>query len=129
MSRWRSRKRRLPLGPRSLVRRLLGAYAEAYKVESGQIEAFTASFTPVAEAQVRRELVLDAVASAQNLQATEADVDARVAQLASARGVEPGTLYASLQQAKRLGELERTLTEEKTFTWLLEQSTVTEGTA
>ena len=115
--------------PRSLVRRLLGAYAEAYKVEPGQIEAFAASFTPVAEAQVRRELVLDAVASAQNLHATEADVDARVAELASARGVEPGKLYASLQQANRLGELERSLTEEKTFTWLVEQSTVTEGTA
>ena len=52
-----------------------------------------------------------------------------MAELAAARGVEPGKLYASLQQANRLGELERSLTEEKTFSWLLGQSTVTEGAA
>ena len=73
--------------------------------------------------------MLDAGATAQNLHATEQDLDARVAELAGARGVEPGKLYASLQQANRLGELERSLTEEKTFSWLLGQSTVTESAA
>jgi len=115
--------------PPSLTRRLLGAYAQAYKIEAGQMDAFGTSFAPVAEAQVRRELVLDAVATAQKLHATESDMDARIAELAVARGVDPGKLYSSLQQANRLGELERSLTEEKTFAWLLAQSTVTEGSA
>lgn len=115
--------------PPTLVRRLILAYAEGYQVDKGQLDAFAASFGPVAEGQVRRELALEAVAAAQNLHATEADVDARIGELASARGVEPGKLYASLQQANRLGDLERSITEEKTFAWLLEQSTVTEVSA
>ena len=115
--------------PESLVNRLVRAYAERYGIPPEQLETFLASFRPVAERQVQRELVLEAVATAQNLRATEEDVDARVAELARARGVEPGKLYASLQQAQRLGELEHSITEERTFAWLLAQSTVTEGAA
>ena len=112
-----------------MVHRLLHAYAESDKVDSSQFETFAKSFQPIAESQVRRELILDAVATAQNLRATEADVDARVATLAAARGLDAGKLYASLQQNRRLGELEHTITEEKVFGWLLQQSTVTEGAA
>lgn len=115
--------------PPSLVTRLTRAYAEGYQIDPAQFPAFETQFRTVAEAQVRRELVLDAVATAHNLRAEEVDIDARVAELAAARGVEPGALYAQLEQAKRLPELERQLTEEKTFAWLLEQSTVTEGAA
>lgn len=115
--------------PPSLVHRLVHAYAEGYQIQPAQFDTFASSFEPVAQNQVRRELVLDAVSTAQNLHATEADLDAKVAELAAARGVEPGKLYASLQQGKRLGELERSITEEKTFAWLLAQSTVTEVTA
>lgn len=112
--------------PESLVHRLIHGYAEAYQIPKDQFAAFESSFHSVAEGQVRRELAIEAVATAQNLHATEADVDARVAEMAAARGGEPGKLYASLQQANRLQELERSLTEEKTFAWLLAQSTVTE---
>ncbi len=115
--------------PRTLVGRLIRGYAESYKIPADQLEGFASSFQPVAEMQVKRELVLDAVATAQNLHATEADLDARIAEMAAARGMEPGALWAQLEQHKRLGELERQVTEERTFTWLLEQSTVTEGKA
>lgn len=115
--------------PRSLVGRLIRSYAEAYKIPADQMESFASSFQPVAEMQVKRELVLDAVATARNLHVTEADLDARIAEMAAARGMETGALWAQLEQAKRLGDLERQVTEEKTFTWLLEQSTVTEAKA
>jgi trigger factor len=115
--------------PHSMVHRLLHAYAESYKVEPAQFETFAKSFEPVAEAQVKRELIMDAVATAQNLRATEQDIDERVAKLAAARGVDPGKLYTSLQQNRRLGELEHTITEEKVLEWLVQQSTVTEGAA
>ena len=49
--------------------------------------------------------------------------------MAKARGVETGQLYATLQKANRLPELERALTEEKAFAWLLAQSTVNEVSA
>jgi trigger factor len=115
--------------PHSMVHRLMHAYAESYRIDQSQLETFERSFHPIAEAQVKRELVLDAVATAQNLRATEGDIDTRVAALAAARGMEPGKLYASLQQHHRLAELERSITEEKVFTWLLQQSTVTEEAA
>jgi FKBP-type peptidyl-prolyl cis-trans isomerase (trigger factor) len=82
----------------------------------------------VAEAQVKRDLVLEALVEAHGLRATESDVDARVAKMAEARGVPAGQLYAQLEKAKRLSELERGLTEEKVFDFLLTQSTVNEAT-
>jgi trigger factor len=47
-----------------------------------------------------------------------------VAELAAKRGIEPGQLYASLQKAGRLRELERGITEERVFAWLLERNTM-----
>jgi hypothetical protein len=46
--------------------------------------------------------------------------------MADARGLPAGQLYASLQKANRLRELERALTEEKVFEFLLKQSTIEE---
>jgi FKBP-type peptidyl-prolyl cis-trans isomerase (trigger factor) len=66
------------------------------------------------------------VAEREQLRATEADLDQRVAALAAARGSTPAEMYQSLEQGKRLRELERSITEEKVFAWLLQQSTVNE---
>ena len=115
--------------PQSLVDRLSGGYAEAYGIPKEQYATFRAEFETVAAAQVRRGLVLDAVVDANKLTATEADIDARVSEMAKARNAPPAQLYASLEKAGRLRDLERALTEEKAFTWLLSQSTVTEGKA
>jgi trigger factor len=112
--------------PESLVHRLMHGYAEMYRVPPEQMAQFEQQFHEVAAAQVRRDLVLDAVVEAQQLQATESELDQRVAELAAARGVPAGELYGNLQKAKRLPELERAITEEKAFAWLLQQSTLDE---
>jgi trigger factor len=112
--------------PESLVHRLMHTYAEMYRVPQEQLEQFEQQFHQVAEAQVRRDLVLDAVVEANALRATEAELDARVAELAASRGVPAGQLYGTLQKANRLPELERGITEEKAFAWLLQQSTIDE---
>ena len=112
--------------PESLVHRLMHNYAEMYRVPQEQLEQFEQQFHQVAEAQVRRDLVLDAVVEANTLRATEAELDARVAELAASRGVPAGQLYGNLQKANRLPELERGITEEKAFAWLLQQSTIDE---
>jgi FKBP-type peptidyl-prolyl cis-trans isomerase (trigger factor) len=78
----------------------------------------------VAEAQVRRDLVLDAVVEQQKLYATEAELDEWVQQLAARRQVPAAQLYASLEKEKRLRDVERSITEEKVFAYLLSQSTV-----
>lgn len=110
--------------PRPLVERALYVYAQAYGVPEERWEQFSQEFRPVAEAQVRRDLVLDHVMEAQQLRATEAELDQRIQELAERRGMPPAQLYASLEKAKRLRDVERSITEEKVFTYLLSQSTV-----
>ncbi|HEX6434848.1 MAG TPA: trigger factor [Gemmatimonadales bacterium] len=112
--------------PHSLVHRLLHGYAEMYKVPQEQLATFEQQFHQIAENQVKRELVLDAVVETHGLRATEADLDERINSMAAARGAPAGQVYASLQKANRLQELERVLTEEKVFDFLLKQSTIEE---
>jgi len=114
---------RIP-APDSLVHRVLHGLAHMYRVPEDQLGAFEAQFRPVAVTQVQRDLALDAVVEAQSLRATEAEIDERVAAMAAARNVPAGEMYASLQKANRLPELERGITEEKAFAFLLQQSTV-----
>ena len=115
--------------PESLVHRLMHGYADMYRIPQEQLGQFEQQFHPVAETQVRRDLALDALVEAQGLRATEAELDARIAQLAEGRGVPVAELYGNLQKANRLGELERSITEEKAFAYLLSQSTVDEATS
>jgi trigger factor len=112
--------------PESLVHRLMHGYAEMYKVPEEQLPTFEQQFHGIAEEQVKRDLALDALVDAHGLRATEADLDERINTMAGARGVPAGQIYASLEKSKRLGELERAITEEKAFDFLLKQSTVEE---
>ena len=112
--------------PRAMVARAIHAYAEAYGVPQDQLEKFHQEFRPITERQVKRDLVLEAVATAENLKATEEDIDARVAEIAAGRNMKVTEVYAALQKSKRLAEIERALTEEKVFAHLLDQSTIAE---
>jgi trigger factor len=112
--------------PHSLVHRLIHGYAEVYKVPAEQLPGFEQQFHQIAENQVKRDLVLDALVEAHALRATEAELDERINAMAGARGAPAGQVYASLQKANRLQELERALTEEKVFAFLLKQSTIEE---
>ena len=114
--------------PHSLVHRLMHGYAEMYKVPEEQLPAFEQQFHQIAETQVKRDLVLDALVEAHGLRATESELDERINTMAGTRGMSAGQLYSSLQKANRLGELERAITEEKVFDFLLKQSTVEEVT-
>lgn len=115
--------------PESLVHRLMHGYAEIYRIPPDQLPAFEQQFHEIAESQVKRDLVLDAIVEQQGLRASEAEVDERVQAMAQARGVSAGELYTSLQKSNRLAELERGLTEEKAYQFLLSQSTVEEATS
>ena len=110
--------------PHSLVHRLLHGYAEVYKVPEEQLAGFEQQFHGIAEAQVKRDLALDALVETHELRATESELDERINAMAATRGVPAGQVYASLQKANRLQELERAITEEKAFDFLLKQSTV-----
>ena len=110
--------------PPSWVKQMIKAYADAYKIPEEELGKFGDEIRGMAERQVRRDLILDTIAEREKLAATEADVDEKVAELAGKRGMEPGPLYASLQKAGRLRELERSITEERVFSWLLGKNVV-----
>ena len=115
--------------PPSWVMNVTQGYADAYQVPEQEREPFLQQFRPLAERQVRRDLVVDALAKAHALQATSADVDAEIESMARAREQEPGQLYAALQKANRLNEIEHGLTERKVFEWLMARNTVREVAA
>lgn len=110
--------------PPSWVAQLVQAYQEGYQIPEGERERFASQFRPMAERQVRRDLVIESLAERESLTASEGDLDDKVTELAEKRGVEVGQLYASLQKAGRLKELERGITEDKVFKWLFEKNTV-----
>jgi trigger factor len=110
--------------PPSWVNQLVDGYMKAYQIPEEERDRFNSEFRPVAERQVRRDLIIDTIAESEKLKATEADIDERVAEVAKKRNSDPGQVYASLQKAGRLQEIERAITEEKVFKWLLERNTV-----
>jgi trigger factor len=110
--------------PPSWVNQLIDGYMKAYQIPEEERERFAAEFRPVAERQVRRDVIIDTLAEREKLTATEADIDERVAEVASKRNADVGQVYASLQKAGRLQEIERAITEDKVFKWLLAQNTV-----
>jgi trigger factor len=111
--------------PPSWVTRMIDAYMQAYQIPEEQRRQFSGEFAAVAERQVRRDMLIDALAEKNELTATERDVDDRVAKVAEQRGADPGQVYASLQKAGRLPEIERSITEEKVFEWLTARNEVT----
>jgi trigger factor len=115
--------------PPSWVNRMIDAYRQAYQIPEEQRAQFANEFAAVAEKQVRRDMLIEALAEKQQLAASEKDVDERVAKVAEQRGADPGQVYASLQKAGRLPEIERSITEEKVFEWLTARNEVTNGTA
>ena len=110
--------------PSSWVNQVIDGYMSAYQVPEDERERFRGEFRPVAERQVRRDLIIETVAEREGLKATESDIDERVAEVASKRGADPGQVYASLQKAGRLREIEQSITEEKVFKWLTERNEI-----
>jgi trigger factor len=105
--------------PHAWVNSLLDAYMKAYQVPEEESEHFAGEFRPIAERQVRRDLIVDAISERENLKASEADIDARVAEMAAKRNADVSQVYMSLQKAGRLKEIEQGITEDKVFEWLL----------
>lgn len=115
--------------PPSWVGQLVQSYGKAYQIPEQDGQRFAQEFRPLAERQVRRDLVVDALAKREQLAATAADVDAEVEAMAKGRNTDPGQLYAQLEKAKRLGEIEHGVTERKVFEWLAARNTIAEAAA
>ncbi len=110
--------------PQSWVKQLIKNYAESYSVGEDQSEQFEAEFRTIAEKQIKRDLIVETLSEREKLAATEKDIDDRITEQAEARKVSPGELYSAFEKSGRLKELERSLTEEKTFAWLIARNEI-----
>jgi trigger factor len=110
--------------PKSWVQQFVENYAEAYQVPKEEREQFAGEFRSMAERQIRRDLVIETIAEKEGLTATEKDLDDRIAEQAEKRGANPGQIYAQLEKSGRLKEMERSITEDKVFKWLLDRNDV-----
>ena len=110
--------------PASWVNQVIDGYVKAYQVPDDDREKFRDEFRAVAERQVRRDLIIETIADREGLKSTEADIDQRVADVAGKRAADPGQVYASLQKAGRLREIEQSITEEKVFAWLTSRNDI-----
>lgn len=110
--------------PKSWIQQFVQNYAEAYQVPEDQREKFAGEFRALAERQIRRDLVIETIAEKEGLAATEKDLDDRIAEQAEKRGANPGQIYAQLEKSGRLKEMERSITEDKVFKWLLDRNDV-----
>src|SRR5437667_1949682 len=110
--------------PRPLVERALAVYAQAYGIPEDRWPDFAQEFRPVAEAQVRRDVILGWGVEHHGRGATAVELEQELQEIATRRGTPVAEVRAALEKGKRLRDLERGLTEEKVFAFLLSQSTV-----
>jgi trigger factor len=82
---------------------------------------------PRAIQAVKRFLVVSEVAESRSLRATEEELDARIEELAERARTNPSDLYARLQKAGQLEQLEREITERKVFDFLKGESNIIEA--
>ena len=113
--------------PDAWVKQLIEGYGRMYQIPDEELSRFSEEFRPMAARQVQRDVIIDTLAERESLKASESDIDAKIEELAKARNVDPGQVYSQLQKGGRLPEIERELTEERVFTWLLERNTVSAG--
>jgi trigger factor len=114
--------------PASMVARYSdGIIGDAQGLPEEKVAEFREQIRPEAERAVKRILVIERIAQTQNLNATEDDLDARIEEIAAANNTDAAKVYAELQKSGRLESLERELTEQAVFEFLMEQSEITEA--
>lgn len=81
-----------------------------------------------AEREVREALLLETVAEAQGLRADDAEIDARLDQMARDQGIDPARLRKAYEERGLRGALAERLREEKALEFLLSEAKVEETT-
>jgi trigger factor len=93
--------------------------AEAERITEVRTQA-----RPAAEQAIKRMLVIERVAEAESLRATQEEGDARVEEIALRQKRDPGEVWAQLQKSGRLESLEEEITERKVLEFLKSKSTI-----
>jgi trigger factor len=111
--------------PYSMVQKYVEAMLPAREgADPERLAAIRQQAWPAAEQALQRLLVIERVAELEGLQATPAEVQARVSGVAERLGRSVAEVTAQLRKNGRLEEIEREVTEEKVFDYLKSLSTI-----
>jgi trigger factor len=111
--------------PPSLVDQYLDGLIQAPDdADPSEVASAKEQARPAAEHAVRRMLVIDRVAEQENLNATQADLDQRVDEIAEQNEMQPAEVRRQLSQSGRLQALASDLTEQRVFDYLKSLSTI-----
>jgi trigger factor len=114
--------------PESMVNQFVrSALGDPKEVPEERFAEVKEQLRPRAIQAVKRFLVVNEVSESRGLRATEEEVDARIEELADKGRTNPSDLYARLQKAGHLEQLEREITERKVFDFLKGESNVVEA--
>jgi trigger factor len=92
--------------------------------EAERIQQMRDVLRPQAEVGLKQILATDRIAEQEGLRATQDEIDERVEALAEQHGRSPGEVWIQLEKAGQLDVLEREITEDKVFKFLLEKNNV-----
>lgn len=81
-----------------------------------------ASYRSLSERIIRRTWVLEAIAKRENIEASEEEVEAEVANMANARGKDPQKYMSQLKATNRIEGIEDSIIERKIFTLLTDKA-------
>jgi len=114
--------------PASMVARYAdGIIGNPENIDPEKIAEFREQIRPEAERAVKRILMIERIAETQSLAASDDDIDARIEEIAAENNTDAAKVYAELQKAGRLESMERELTENAVFTFLIEKSEITDA--
>jgi len=82
-----------------------------------------------AEEEARGSILIQAIAEREGITVTDADVQKRIAELASARNENPKQLRAELEKDHRIHQIEGQIREQKALDMLIAQAKITEEEA
>jgi len=101
---------------------------QAAGVDPGAIDdrRMLADFRPGAEKEARGGILVMAIADREGITASDADVQKRVAELATARNESPKKLRADLEREGALPQLEAQIREQKVLDMLIAQAKITD---
>jgi trigger factor len=120
--------------PQSMIERYLD-YMTGHSHEDGKphhhspeeeqrLSVMRQALRPQAEWGLKRTLIVEKIADQEGLSATQDEIDARVEELATSHGRSPSEVWLQLEKSGQLEILEREITQDKVFTFLLGQNTV-----
>lgn len=92
--------------------------------EEERLERMKSGLRPQAEWSMKRMLIVEGVAEREGLSATQDEIDQKVEELAAKHGRTPSEVWLQLEKSGQLEMLERDITEEKVFAFLLEKNPV-----